>query len=482
MPRSRPAKAPRVTGPERLLWRRRNGWPHLPAAEAETLAAYAADYRAFLSVAKTERAANTRARALAAAAGYVPAADLLRRGTPLAPGAKLFLDLRGKTLVLVHVGRQPLSAGLRIVGAHTDSPRLDLKPRPLYEEGGMALLDTHYYGGVKKYQWVSWPLALHGVVVLKSGECREICIGEAADDPVFTITDLLPHLGKDQGEKKLSEAIAGEGLNLLCGSQPVDAKDGGDRVKLNVLKLLHAAYGIDEADLASAELEVVPAGPTRELGFDRSMLLGYGHDDRACAYAALRALLDLAATPEHTAVCILCDKEEIGSYGATGMSGQFFENFVVELVTAQREAQPEAAWRRALRQSRMLSADVNALHDPNYPEVSSPNDNMAKLNHGLIVSKYGGARGKSGSNDADAEYLAWLRAQFDAAGVVWQIGELGKVDQGGGGTIAYMLARYEMDVVDCGPGLLSMHAPWEVAGKFDLYMTYKGYRTFYQAP
>jgi aspartyl aminopeptidase len=394
---------------------------------------------------------------------------------------KVYRGCRGKTLLAAVIGRRGLDQGLHIVGGHTDAPRLDAKPVPLYQDGGVALLDTHYYGGVKKYQWVAMPLALHGVVVRQDGTRIVICVGEDPADPVLTITDLLPHLGKDQAAKPMAEGITGEGLNVLAGSFPAEGKDDDsemkDKVKLNLLRLLQKRYGITEEDLASAELELVPAGPARDCGLDRSMILGYGHDDRVCAYAGLRALFDLGGTPEHTAMVLLCDKEEIGSVGATGMDSRFLENTVAEMVALSAPAGGELAVRRCLERSRMLSADVNALHDPNYPDVSSPN-NMAMINAGVVVAKYTGSRGKSGSSDASAEFMAEIRRVFNEGGVVWQAGELGKVDVGGGGTIALFLARYGMDVVDCGVGLFSMHAPWEVAGKLDAYMAYKGYRAF----
>jgi aspartyl aminopeptidase len=475
------ARKPQSTRKTDLSFKRQNGWLGLSTKDARRLETFNQDYLSFISRAKTEREAHDLALAAAKAKGYRPLSDWRDKGAKLQAGDKVYHSVRGKVLVLVMVGDRPLAEGLRIVGAHMDSPRLDLKPRPLYEDGHMALLDTHYYGGVKKYQWVAIPLALHGVVAKRDGTVVPVVIGEDPGDPVFCVTDLLPHLGKDQAERKLGDGITGEGLNLLCGSRP-DPK-GGDKpgIKTHILRLLNEKYGIDEGDLTSAELEVVPAGPGRELGLDRSMILAYAHDDRVCAYTALRGLLDVTKTPPVSACCILVDKEEIGSYGATGMQSNLVENFIAELVSLQDGPPVELAWRRCLRESKVLSADVNALHDPNYPEVSSPNDNMGRLNHGVIVTKYGGARGKSGSSDASAEYLGWLRGVFDDAGVVWQTGELGKVDQGGGGTIAYMLARYEADVVDCGPGVLSMHAPWEVAGKLDIYMTWKAYHTFYSS-
>jgi aspartyl aminopeptidase len=464
------------------LMQPKNAWNDISAKERKAVGTYCVDYADFLSTAKTEREAYEIAVQEAEARGFVNLDELPTEPGQLKPGMKVYRGFRGKTLLLARIGTKPMNQGLHIVGGHVDAPRLDAKPNPIYQDSELVLLDTHYYGGIKKYQWVALPLALHGVVVKRNGETVRIAIGEDPADPVFVITDLLPHLGKDQGEKKLAEAITGEGLNVLLASLPVDKKDDDknikDKVKLNVLRLLKKTYGIDEKDFASAEIELVPAGPARDLGLDRSMILGYAHDDRVCAYAAMRALFDAQNDPEYTGVVLLCDKEEIGSVGATGMDSTFFENSVAEMMVRADAPFTDIALRRCLERSRMLSADVNALHDPNYPDVSSPN-NMAKMNAGVVLCKYTGSRGKSGSSEASAEFMADVRRVFDDAGVVWQMGELGKVDVGGGGTIALFLARYGMDVVDCGVGLLSMHAPWEVAGKLDVYMTYKAYRAFF---
>ncbi len=465
------------TSSENLGWKREAAWDKIPPQERAQLERYCRDYLEFLTLAKTERESHDLAVDLARKAGY---RDFAKISGELPPGTRLYRSCRGKTAMLVHIGRRPLCEGLHIIGGHTDAPRLDAKPVPLYEDSSIALLDTHYYGGIKKYQWVTMPLALHGVVVKENGKTIPITIGEAADDPVLVITDILPHLGKEQAKKTMAEGITGEGLNVLLGSIPAEKTENdkeSNRVKLNILRLLKERYDICEEDLASAELELVPAGAARELGLDRSMLLGYGHDDRICSYAALRALLDLDQTPEYTSIVLLCDKEEIGSVGATGMDSTFFENSVAELLNLQEPTYSDLLLRRCLEKSRMLSADVNALHDPNYPSVSSPN-NMAALNAGVVLCKYTGSRGKSGSSEASAEFTAEIRRIFNGAGVVWQTGELGKVDEGGGGTIALFLARYGMDVIDCGVGLLSMHAPWEVAGKLDTYMAYKGYGAF----
>ncbi len=462
-----------------VLFSQENGWLKISKSEHKQIYSFCDGYRNFLSDVKTERQANRKGIDLAEENGFRNLSEFIDKKKKLSSGDKIYVTISSKTLILVTIGKNNLETGMRIIGGHTDSPRLDLKPRPLYEDGQMSLLDTHYYGGIKKYQWVTIPLALHGVVNKKNGEQIAISIGEAPDDPVFNITDLLPHLGKDQAEKKLSEGISGEGLNVLFSSIPKNDKDAKEKIKLNAMELLFQSYRITEEDLISAELELVPAGSARDSGIDRSMILGYGQDDRVSVYTGLLALLDQKEIPAATSVCILTDKEEIGSVGSTGMYSFLFENVIAEIINLTTDNYSDLTLRRCLKNSKMLSADVNALHDPNYPEVSSPNDNMAKLNHGLILTKYVGARGKSGSNDAHAEYLAELRKLFDDANVIWQTGEIGKVDQGGGGTIAFMMARYEMDVVDCGIGLLSMHAPWETAGKLDIYMAYKGYKAFY---
>ncbi len=464
-----------------VLINRENGWLKVNESERKRIFSFCDHYRNFLSDVKTERQANRRGIDLAEKNGFKNLNYFIDQKKRLSPGDKVYVTISDKTLILVAIGKNSLESGMRIIGGHTDSPRLDLKPRPLYEDGEMGLLDTHYYGGIKKYQWVTIPLALHGVVSKKNGDQISISIGENSSDPVFNITDLLPHLGKDQAGKKLNEGISGEGLNVLFASIPQKNKEAGERIKLNAMELLYQTYGIVEDDLVSAELELVPAGPARDSGIDRSMILGYGQDDRVSVYTGLQALLHQKKIPAATSVCILTDKEEIGSVGSTGMYSFLFENVMAEIINLTTRDYSDLILRRCLKNSKMLSADVNALHDPNYPEVSSPNNNMAKLNHGLILTKYVGARGKSGSNDAHAEYLAELRKIFDDANVIWQTGEIGKVDQGGGGTIAFMMARYEMDVVDCGIGLLSMHAPWEISGKLDIYMAYKGYKAFYDS-
>ncbi len=465
-------------------WKHEPGWEKLAAGEEKKLEAYCKAYMQFLDNGKTERMAHDEALRQAIAAGFQNLDELVAKGKPLAPGTKVYRSCYGKTLFLARIGKAPITNGLNLVGAHIDSPRLDAKPNPLYQDDTLALLDTHYYGGIKKYQWVTIPLALHGVVFRKDGSKVTLSIGEDPADPVLTITDLLPHLGTEQARKTLSDAIPGEALNVIVGSRPVPKDDGdddvSDRVKLGVLRILKAKYGIEEEDFASAELEIVPAGKARELGLDRSMILAYGQDDRSCAFAAVKAILDAAGTPQRTCAAVICDKEEIGSYGKTGMDSTFMENTVAELVALNEKGDAFVGTRRALEHSRMLSADVCALHDPAFGDVSSPN-NMAKLNHGIGLCKYTGSRGKSGSSDASAEFMSQIRTLFNKANVAWQMCELGKVDGGGGGTIALYLARYGMDVVDCGVGLFSMHAPLEGSGKLDCYMAYKAYKAFYEA-
>ena len=461
---------------ESLTHERKSGYDSLSPADAKKMEEVSKDYLGFLGEGKTEREAHDEAVKRLEAAGFKDL-EALPEGARLKAGDKVYRGGGGKTVIAFVIGKKPLDAGLHILGAHIDSPRLDVKGNPLYEAGEMALLDTHYYGGIKKYQWVSIPLAMHGVFVRPDGKKVTLSIGEAPGDPVFTITDLLPHLAQDQMKKSMSEGIEGEGLDVLVGSIPSKDKKAKEKIKRRVLELLKERYGVVEADFVSSELEFVPAGAPREAGLDRSMLLGYGHDDRSCAFSSLRALLDLGGAPEHTACALLADKEEIGSYGSTGMESSFLENAVAELFQLTEGGYDGLKLRRALERSWALSADVNALHDPLYPAVSE-RKNAANLNQGVIISKYTGSRGKSGASDANAEFVAQVRRIFDGAGALWQAAELGKVDQGGGGTIAFLMARYGMQVLDCGVGVLSMHAPWELIGKLDLYMAYKGYRAF----
>ncbi len=473
-----------------------SAWKKYDAAEEERLEDLAGRYRAFISECKTERECVARAVADAEEKGYLPLEDAIAEGRALQPGDKVWAASHGKAVILMHVGKDPLERGMNILGAHVDSPRLDVKQNPLYEKDGLALLDTHYYGGIKNYQWVAIPLALHGVVAKKDGSTASVCIGERDADPVFCVTDLLPHLGRKQLEKKGAEVVEGEDLDVLVGNRIAsaacegtgdaagDEADAGDQkapkdpVKALVLDILAKEYGIAEDDFLSAELEVVPAGSARDLGFDRSMVLGYGQDDRVCAFASLAAQLAVAdaGTPRRTCVCVLVDKEEIGSVGATGMESLFFENTVAEAMELAGEG-GMVRLRRALAASSMLSSDVSAGVDPAYESVFE-SKNSAYVGRGLVFNKYTGARGKSGSNDARAEYLARIRRVMDEAGVTFQTAELGRVDAGGGGTIAFIPARYGMDVIDSGVPVLSMHSPWEVASKADIYEAFKGYQAF----
>ncbi len=452
---------------ESLLYHPEHGCAALPEAERRAMEGYCEDYKRYLDAARTEREAVSEAIRLAEAKGFVP----LTADTALAPGSKVYWSNRGKALLLAVVGAEPLSAGAVVAAAHVDSPRLDLKQLPVYEDSELCYFKTHYYGGIKKYQWLTIPLALHGVVVRRDGAVVEVCIGEDPADPQFVITDLLPHLGADQMKKTLSEAIPGEGLNLLIGSVP-DAAEGTDRVKYAVLKLLHEKYGVTEEDFLSAELCAVPALPTRDQGLDRSLIGGYGHDDRVCAYAELRAILELEK-PRRTAVCILADKEETGSDGVTGMQSQAFEHFMARLCRSQGVELDEC-----FAASFCLSADVCNAFDPNFPEVSEKRNN-ARLNYGVGICKYTGARGKSGTNDASAETVGYLRKVFAENGVAWQMAELGKVDQGGGGTVAKYMANRNIETIDAGVPVLSMHAPYETVAKFDCYMTYKAVKALY---
>ena len=453
---------------EKLFYQQKNGYDRIDAEESRLAFAYCEGYKQYLNAARTEREAVREAIAIAEAEGFVP----FQPGMALKAGDRFYLSNRGKALMLAVIGEQPLSEGCVIAGAHVDCPRLDLKQVPLYEDTEMAYLKTHYYGGIKKYQWVTIPLELHGVVALKSGELVDVVIGKDPDDPQFVITDLLPHLAADQMKKTLAEGITGEGLNLLIGSMPYD-DEGKDRVKLAILSLLYDDYGITEEDFLSAELVAVPAFETRDVGLDRSLIGGYGHDDRVCAYAELRAILDLK-TPRRTAVCILADKEEIGSEGVSGMKSRAFETFMEDLCAIQG-----VELRRCFEKSFCISADVCNAFDPNFPEVSEKR-NEAKINYGMGICKYTGARGKSGTSDASAEVVAHLRRLFAENGVVWQLVELGKVDQGGGGTIAKFMAERNIDTIDAGVPVLSMHAPFEVVSKLDCWMTYKGVLAAYQ--
>lgn len=441
--------------------------------DTQEITQYNERYMQFLDRAKTERLFCSEAVKEAEAAGFRP----LDQMHSLKPGDKVYQSVYKKALVLFIIGSQPFSEGLNIVGSHIDSPRLDLKPLPLYESDDLAFLKTHYYGGIKKYQWVTLPLALYGTVVFKDGSSVDIAIGDKPEDPVFCVTDLLIHLANEQMGKKASEVIEGENLNLLVGSIPVQDSEVKEAVKQKILEILHERYGMIEEDFESAEFEAVPAGAARSVGFDSGLLGAYAQDDRVCAFAALDGILKISDVPKRTACVILADKEEIGSYGNTGMQSRLFENAAAEISALLSEKTPELTLRRALAHSAALSGDVTAGYDPAYASAFDAK-NSAYLGKGVVLSKYGGARGKSGSNDASAEFMASLRRCFDEAGAVWQTGELGKVDQGGGGTIAYMLANYGMDIVDCGTAVLSMHSPFEVTSKADTFMTFKAYHAF----
>ena len=431
-------------------------------------------YKEFMSRCKTERECITEMINMARKAGYRDLDEITAQGIELKPGDKVYANNMGKTLAMYIVGQEPMEKGMRILGAHVDSPRLDLKQNPLYEDTELAMMDTHYYGGVKKYQWVTLPMALHGVVVKKDGEVVQVVIGEKEDDPVVGISDLLIHLSGKQMQKNAAEVVEGENLDVLVGSIPLTDEEK-EPVKAQILELLKEQYGIEEEDFLSAELEVVPAGPAKDYGLDRSMIMAYGHDDRVCAYPSFMAMLAQDKV-KYTSVCLLVDKEEIGSVGATGMQSRFFENTTAEVMNAAGQYS-ELSLRRALKNSMMLSSDVSAAFDPNYPEVMEKK-NSAYLGHGITFNKYTGSRGKSGSNDANPEYIARLRKVMEENQVAFQTAELGKVDQGGGGTIAYILANYNMEVIDCGVAVLNMHSPWEIASKVDIYEAYKGYCAF----
>ena len=449
-------------------------WNSYSAEEKQALEKLCAGYREFLTQCKTERESAAEAVRQAEAAGYRDLKEVVAQGGKLQPGDKVYAVNMKKSVVLFNIGDEPLEQGLAILGAHIDTCRLDVKQNPLYEDGGLAYLDTHYYGGIKKYQWVTLPLAMHGVVAKKDGTVVDIKIGEEPGDPVFCVTDLLIHLAQEQMKKTGAKVVEGEKLDILVGNYPLK-EDDKESVKAGVLKLIKDKYGIEEEDFQSAELALVPAGAARELGFDRSMILAYGQDDRVCAYTSLVAMLETGRRHK-TACCLLVDKEEIGSVGATGMQSRFFENTVAELLAALGQYS-ELALRRTLANSKMLSSDVSSAYDALYAEAYDKK-NVAYLGRGMVFNKFTGARGKSGSNDANAEYMGEIRRMLDKHGVHYQLAELGKVDLGGGGTIAYIMSLYGMQVVDSGVGVLSMHAPWEATSKVDVYETKKGYCAF----
>ena len=452
-----------------------NAWEQYDESGRTQLERFASDYKAWLNSAKTEREAAAASEKLCRERGFADLDELIRSGTVLKPGDRVFCKWMDKCVMAFVIGSEPLARGMRILGAHIDSPRVDVKQNPLYEDEGIGYLDTHYYGGIKKYLWAATPLALHGVVIRKDGSRLDLAVGEKDDDPVFCFSDLLIHLSGELMAKPARDVVPGESLNLIVGSVPLKGEEK-DAVKAGLLQLLKERYALEEEDFLSAELEIVPAGRARDLGLDRGMILGYGHDDRVCAYPSLRAVADYEGTPERTLCAVLTDKEEIGSVGATGMDSNYFENTVAELLNACGEP-GSLALRRCLRNSAMLSSDVSAGFDPNFAS-SFEKKNTAILGRGVCFNKFTGRGGKSGSSDANPEFIARLRGIMDEAGVAWQSGEIGRVDAGGGGTIAYMCAKYGMDVIDCGVPVLSMHSLYEVASKADLWEAYRGYRAF----
>ncbi|MDO4547729.1 MAG: aminopeptidase [Clostridia bacterium] len=454
---------------------KKSSWLKYTVEQRDFLEGLSRDYRAFLDAGKTERECVAEAVEQAEKRGFVNLEARLKSPGALKPGEKIYVNCMDKSLALFVTGKRPLEEGLNVIAAHIDSPRLDAKPNPIGEEEGICYLDTHYYGGIKKYQWLAMPLAMHGVAVRKDGSRVNIVVGEDEDDPVLGISDLLPHLDHEQDGKKVSDAFKGEKLDVILASAPLKDVEK-DAVKESLLKILEDKYAIREEDLLSSEIEIVPAGKARDFGLDRSMIIAYGHDDRCCSYPSMRALFDLDEIPEKTCVCILTDKEEIGSVGASGMRASYFTNAVAELIAMQTQF-TEIKLRRALANGNVLSCDVSAAFDPKYPEPFEKK-NAAFLGHGLALSKYTGSRGKSGSNDASCEYIASLRSIFDEAGADYQLCEMGAVDAGGGGTIAYILALYGMNVIDAGLAVLSMHAPWEIISKADLYESYTAYKAF----
>lgn len=458
---------------EKLFNKKDNGWESLDSNQKEEVFDLSKKYMDFLNVAKTEREFIKHARKLANENGYK---DIMEFDT-LKPGDKIYFVNREKSMYLAIIGEKSIEEGLHIIGSHVDSPRLDLKPNPLYEDTGLAYFKTHYYGGIKKYQWTTIPLSIHGVIVKANGEKIEVNIGEDEEDPIFTITDLLPHLAQEQMEKKLKNGVDGEDLNLLIGSIPYSSSKISEKVKLNILNILNQKYGITEADLTSSEIELVPAFKARSLGFDGSMVAAYGQDDKVCAYTSLHAMMELENL-KNTAVCILSDKEEIGSMGNTGMESHMFDFFISEILNKLGVNRPNLL-DKVFCFSKMLSSDVDAGFDPIYASVSDKH-NAGFLGKGISLNKYTGARGKSGASDANAEYVAWVRNILERNDIKYQIAELGKVDIGGGGTIAYIIANKGADVIDCGVPVLSMHAPYEVTSKYDIYSAYKTYKAFWE--
>lgn len=454
---------------------RKNAWKTYDEAQLTALNTLCADYKAFLDKGKTERECVVEAVKQARAHGYFDLEDAMKQGRTLKAGDRVYHVCMDKSIALYHIGKAPIENGMNILGAHIDSPRIDIKQNPLYEDNDFAMLDTHYYGGIKKYQWVTLPLAMHGVIVRKDGTIVNVVIGEDDNDPVLGISDLLVHLSQEQMQKTAAKVIDGEDLNIIIGSMPLKDEEK-EAVKANAMKLIADRYGIDEEDFLSAELEIVPAGKARDFGLDRSMIIAYGQDDRVCAYTSLAAMLELDGEIEKTCCCLLVDKEEIGSVGATGMSSMFFENSVAELMNLMGDYS-ELKLRRALRNCKMLSSDVSAAFDPTYASAFEKK-NSAFFGRGVVFNKFTGSHGKSGSNDANAEFVAEVRRVMDDSGVMFQTAELGRVDLGGGGTIAYISAKYGMQVIDSGVAVLSMHAPWEITSKADVYEAKKCYAAF----
>lgn len=454
---------------EKLTVDRKNGAAKLDASVIKKADKFCEGYKDFLAHAKTEREAVTEAIRIAEEAGFVPYDPM----ATYKAGDRVYVNNRGKAIMLAVIGTEGTRQGVHIAAAHIDNPRLDLKPHPVFEKDGLAQFKTHYYGGIKKYQWTAIPLAMHGVVIKRDGTCVNVCVGEEPGDPQFTITDILPHLGADQAKKTLGGAFTGEDLNILVGSRPVRDEEAKEGYKLNVMRLLNEKYGIVEADLISAEIEFVPAFKATDIGFDRSLIGAYGHDDRVCAYPALEAIL-ACKNPVQTVVTVLADKEEVGSDGNTGLNSEFMRYFIADLAEAEGEVP-----RHVLSKSACISADVTAAYDPHYASAYEA-QNSCYINGGLGIAKYTGSRGKGGTNDANAEFVGRIRRTFDDADVLWQIGELGKVDQGGGGTVAKFIANLNVDVIDVGVPVLSMHAPFEVVSKLDVYMAYKGFKAFFE--
>ena len=451
----------------------KNAWENIE--NKDIVFSFADEYKTFLDNSKTERLCANEIIKYAKENNYSNLEDIIKDGKSLLPGTKVYVGNKGKSVIMAVIGKENVSKGLNIVGSHIDSPRIDLKPNPLYEDSNLALMKTHYYGGIKKYQWATIPLSMHGVIITKDNKTVNVSFGEDESEPVFYISDLLPHLAKDQAKKTLAEGITGEDLNLIVGSIPYGDKDTKEKIKLNVLRIFNEKYGIIEEDFLSAEIEIVPAGKARDVGIDRGLILGYGHDDRICTFSALKGLLEID-NPVKTAMTVFVDKEEVGSQGNTGAQSKFVESVISELINLQEDFN-QLKVRRAIANTQVLSADVGAGLDPTYPEVSEKR-NSAIIGNGVQLVKYTGSRGKGGCNDANAEFVGKVRKIFNDNNITWQIGELGKVDQGGGGTIAYILANDGAEVVDCGVPVLSMHSPYELISKADLFMTYKAYKAF----